>query len=109
MSHTSVQAAATRTQHSGNSERLDPHKRSAQLDFSEKILGVYERARAYGCPGETATKKKLKHWRDKAAKTGSRRKKTKRRRKTTSMKNEDKRKEEEKEKVEGGPEVAEEG
>lgn len=70
VSHTSVQAAATCTQHSGSNERLDPHKRSAQLDFLEKIPGVYERARACGCPGETATEKKPKYWRDKGREDG---------------------------------------
>lgn len=51
----------------GVARRLDPHKRSAQLDFLEKILGVHE---AYGCPGETAPTKKPKYRRDKGREDG---------------------------------------
>ncbi|KAM0731079.1 hypothetical protein ACS0PU_002562 [Formica fusca] len=74
---TSAQAAATRARHSGNSERTDPHKRSAQLDFFEKILGVCVREHAVA-PGRQPRRRGRSAGEIKAAKTRSRRKQMRR-------------------------------
>lgn len=76
---TSAQAAAARTRHSGNSERTDPHKRSAQLDFFEKILGVCVRLREHAvAPRRQPRRRSRSVGEIKAAKTGSRMKQTRR-------------------------------
>ncbi|KAL0124656.1 hypothetical protein PUN28_006487 [Cardiocondyla obscurior] len=78
---TSAQAAATRS-----SERLDPHKRSTQLDFLEKIPSAGMRLPR----GDSHEEEEEEEEAEVAAKTESRMKQMRRRRKTASMKNEGK-------------------
>lgn len=64
--------------HSGNSERTDPHKRSAQLDFFEKILGVCAREHAVAPRRQPRRRGRRSAGEIKAGKTRSRRKQMRR-------------------------------